>query len=258
MKRILALLVPLALSAALFLQPAAAEPQQMPVELTNCSATGATLADPQIARMWFNINNARINGGKPALQWSNTLAQSAMWMARDTVPRYGNTNLRPSLIDSLGRDTRTRLTDCGYRSDAGVGSAIARVTIDNPDGVFTIWQADLYLDLYRLIHDIPQSYTVGALATAFNPNTTSPYYPYIWVLDVGTQPDASAPNPTPIPPTATPIPPTQTPFPTALPITPVPTKGPRALFHGCMASVDGRPATANDWPGPFDLDCGGF
>lgn len=208
----------------------------------DCGATPLGLSDPNIATMWAQINAARAvfpNPPPPPLVWSDTLARSATWMAYDASHRVGNSDASyPSLIDSLGRDTRTRLTDCGYRTDANVSSSVLKVVTSSPGGAFSVWQGYSNLAFYRLIHD--PSLRVAGLGMI---NAPWSFYPYWWAIDAGTLPDTGT-APTPVPPTATPVPPTQTPFPTAVP-TPI---KPRSHYINCM--ID-----AGSWPGPIDFSC---
>lgn len=245
MKRLLVTFATALLFGAVVLQPVVPAAQAEPQASVNCNAMPASLSDPNIATMWTQIQQARAMFPSPPpapLIWSDTLSQSATWMAYDASRRVGNSDpTYPSLTDSLGRDTRTRLTDCGYRSDAGVSSSVLKVVTSNPSGAFNVWLGYNNLQLYRLIHD--PALKVAGLGLVTAPMS---FYPYWWAIDAGTLPDASAPQPTAVPPTATPVPPTAIP-PTAVPPTPVPTK---VRVHYLNCTID-----AGSWPGPTSFSC---
>lgn len=191
---------------------------------TNCAATPASLSDPDVATMWQQINDYRVNHGLARLTWSPSLAQAAAWMAQDAANRYDAT----SQIDSLGRAPRQRDTDCGYRADAEVNESLVRLASSSPVNAWNLWQYFNNLQIWAITYYGGQ-YTVGALGRGYATGQTLPYF---WVLDVGTLPDQGGPppatatrTPTTVPPTATPVPPTTVP-PTATPIPPTATPVP--------------------------------
>jgi uncharacterized protein YkwD len=175
--------------------------------------------------------------------WSNTLSQAADWMAHDMANRnyVGH-------IDSLGRDTRTRLTDCGYDATVIFGESVG-------GGIAYEYGNSLTLSMWEFapsdVNNITSpNYTVAGIAQAYNAFSTDIYY---WVLVVGvagTATPTATPTPTSVPPTATPtptkVPPTATPTPTSVP--PTATASPTPTGTASLPPSPTPPSTATAQP----------
>ena len=133
--------------------------------------------------------DTRATAGEAPFTWSPTLAQAAAFMAQDAATRQDTT----SDVDSLGRDTRTRDTDCGYVSSAQVTESQSRDLTNDPFNVWTIWKQNDVPRLYPILYSpvlYPPTYTVGALGR-YRSSSGVDY----WVLNVGTQSDSTATAP---------------------------------------------------------------
>jgi uncharacterized protein YkwD len=194
----------------------------------NCSVASSELpADTEEQNLFNLINSFRTR----PYTWSTTLSGAAIWMAHDMA-----THNYKGHIDSLNRDVRTRLTDCGYSPTAPVGEDItAGMTYMFGDmATLSDWMfnsAD-----WNLI--VGTQYTTIGIGRAYGPYSTEKWY---WVVVVGTDGNTLAgPTATPaaptatrtataVPPTATSVPPTATAVPptaTAVPPTATATKVP--------------------------------
>jgi hypothetical protein len=207
-------------------------------QATNCTASVTSLADPLTRGVWDRINSERSANGKPAYEWSEDLARAAAWMAQDRATRRATNT---SDLDSLGRYARERATDCGYRGDAQVSESAGRMWTRDPFNVWNLWKGGDPQRTYwavRYSTQYPPNHTVAALGRVFDAATGADF----WVLNMGTQPDASGPVPsstpslptqTSVPPTATQVPPSPTLRPTSIATqTPVP-EGPDSITFSC-------------------------
>lgn len=238
--------------AVLLILGAVIRPSAPAVAAGDCTATPSALSDPLTAGVWQQLNQSRASFGLPAYSWSPALAQAAAWMAHDAVRLQGA--VPTTDVDSLGRDARTRDTDCGYRSDAQVREGADRFWTAYAQNIWTIWVPN-DLSTWWIEHSsagFPPVYTVGALGRAHDAASGADY----WVLDVGTLPDVGgAPTATPTArptataaATATLVLPTATPVPTMVP-TPVPTDDPYPVHRVCVF-----PEGTGGNPVPMDCD----
>lgn len=178
----------------------------------DCNIAASSLSDPLVSQTWNALMAKRAASGLQPFTWSDSLAKSSAWMARDNAQR----NTYQSTIDSLGRDPRTRDTDCGYRSDAQVGeSAYWTYQISNGGSVYNLWYGN-GPNMYSITYSysgFPPVYTVGAIARYRASNGMD-----FWVLDVGTDNQQATPTSTPIQVATPTLVPTSTPEPTPEPI----------------------------------------
>jgi len=217
----------------------------------DCTATATSLSDPTTAGIWQYIMNTRTGVGESPLTWSPQLAQAGAWMAKDMATRRDIY----TATDSLGRDTRTRDTYCGYRSDAQVSEARVQSFLSDPYGVYSTWQYACCGEFNGILYApayFPPGWSVAALGHYHC--TTCPYPDY-WVLEAGTLPESGGiapptntptPTATPVPPTPTrtPVPPTATAVPpTATQVPPTPTPDPYVHERACVR-VNGD---ENEW-----------
>lgn len=178
----------------------------------DCSTSVTSLNDATTAKIWQEINRHRTT----PLQWSDSLALSASWEARDRAT-HGVLAYPYTDLDSLNRDTRARATACGYRADAQVIESSIRIfNYMDPGIIWQIWYNTDAYHMIQIVNNTQASYTVAALGTYHGADG----FDY-WVLDAGTLADSqSKPTPQPtstptaVPPTATSAP---TPTPTATP-----------------------------------------
>lgn len=169
---------------------------------TNCSVSGSLSPTSQEQTLLGLINNYRQQHGVPALTWSNTLKQAALWLSNDM-----NTNNYFSHTDSLGRTPGPRLTQCGY-----AWSAFAENIYPNgsdPQAAFEAWKNSSSHNASML----NASYKEAGIGTAGS----------YWTLDLGSASSSNNnQNPTSPPVVSTPTPTvlptlTSTPFPTPTP-----------------------------------------
>ena len=186
----------------------------------DCTVTNAQLAISTIEGTLFDsINTYRVQEGRTPLVWSNELNKAASWMSNDMLT---HTNL--SHIDSLGRDTTTRLKDCDVNQYATFAENIDSGTTD-PQSILASWQHANSQNENLLNPSF--KYAAVSLATDSTPNNT------FWVATFGTVPISPTPSPTATP-SATVVPTTVLPSlqPTSLPTvqpTAIPTVGPTTL-----------------------------
>jgi uncharacterized protein YkwD len=134
-------------------------------------------------------------------EWSPTLGRAAIWMAHDMADNnyLGST-------DSLDRDARMRLADCGYNLATPSGeNEAAGIAYQYGDMlVLSEW----FFEQQELQLIVSADYTVAGIGRAYNAFSTHKWY---WVLVVGV--DASTPAPSTLTPTSTNVPSTPTPLP---------------------------------------------
>lgn len=175
----------------------------------NCNTTPTSLSDPITRGVWDEIMRRRQANGYTAYQWSDQLALSAAWMARDRAQRLTTSTTD---IDSLGRNARARATDCGYRTDASVAETAGRMWTTNPFSVYLLWNGGDAIRMYWAIRSgapPPDTsvYQVAALGRYRDAVSGADF----WVMNMGAESSVPAPTATP---TATPTPtPTSTPTP---------------------------------------------
>ncbi|MGE5595340.1 MAG: CAP domain-containing protein [Hyphomicrobiales bacterium] len=199
MRRIATLAAGLAVTAL-----AAALPLQSHISparaLSNCDVADFSNDGEEMAFLTI-INNYRAANGVGALSISQNLNRAAAWMAMDmgTHNYFGHT-------DSLGRDTWTRIVDCGYPVAGGENLA-AGTYRSSAASAFELFQGSPSHNENMLLARYQQ---IG-IARVFVPNST---YGWYWATTFGTMDDGSgyvAPPLTPAPPP--PPPPTQPPAP---------------------------------------------
>ncbi len=162
----------------------------------NCTATPTSLSDPLTKSIWDEFMGRRTDLGLPVYTWSNNLAQSAAWMAKD-ISINQSSSVPPTDLDSLGRNIRTRATNCGYRTDAQVWETSMFMWVSDPFGVIGIWQGNDAFRFFQALHSstqYPPIYTTAALGYTHDSVSGK----YFWVMNLGTLPDLGI-NPTPTP-----------------------------------------------------------
>jgi uncharacterized protein YkwD len=125
----------LCLLLLLFLAQAAIFPKAHAQSLTtNCTVASSLLIQTENEKKLLAlINNYRAQNGRVPLVWSPDLKRAAAWMNNDM-----NTKSYFSHTDSAGRDTGTRLTQCGY-SWKSFGENIYPNSSD-PQAAFDAWK----------------------------------------------------------------------------------------------------------------------
>lgn len=165
-------------------------------------------------QMLDQVNAYRMQYGLSNLKWSDSLVKASKWMSRDML-----TNKYLGHIDSLGRDLKARLSDCGYSS-----SNLVAENIDSGQTAETTLAAWKHSPAQNanLLND---KFKEAGIAYASDPANDA----YYWTLDLGDGSYTTNPSQTPIPsPVLTPIlspTTTITPTPTQI-ITPSPTRRP--------------------------------
>lgn len=200
--------------------------QNLTINQKDCSVPADQLQiSLEEQKMFDQINAHRAKYGLNNLVWSDTLIKASKWMSRDMlVNQYlGHT-------DSLGRDARARLSDCGYSASVAIGENVDSGQDGN--SVLEAWKhspaqnANLLSDKFREV----------SIALASDPANDS----YYWTLDLGGSTIITTPTPTliitpspsniiTITPILTQVYPSASPIPTNLPtpiLTPKPTLGP--------------------------------
>ena len=152
---------------------------------TKCSITSSQLTiKTQEEQLLEDINSYRLQQKEKSVAMSSVLKQAAAWLSLDMVAHN-----KLSHIDSLGRTSDIRLTDCGYNIDHGFGENIAEGS-SNPTIIFDALKSNKS-DNQILINKI---YT--AVGIDMEKNTTgSSYY---WTLDFGVTATSLLPTPTSI------------------------------------------------------------
>ncbi len=160
----------------------------------DCTVNAADLPPDAEEQKLLDKINTVYRSPENKYTWSNTLSQAAVWKAQDMA----NNNYL-GLVDSLGRDVRTRLTDCGYNPTFPVGENVAGgLTFFYADNVLSNWVFDLAQ--WDLV--VSPNYTIAGIAHAYGPFSTLKNY---WVLVVGTTTPSTLPTITSTP-TRTPTP----------------------------------------------------
>lgn len=150
------------------------------IDKNDCSVPADQLQiSPEEQKMLNQINAHRVQYGLNNLVWSDALIKAAKWMSRDMLANQylGHT-------DSLGRDVKTRVADCGYAAFISPGE-----NIDNGDKNSTT-----IIEAWK--HSPPQNanllnknFKEAGIALASDPASGS----YYWTLNLGN----SAPSPIP-------------------------------------------------------------
>ena len=149
--------------------------------ITNCTVSSDKLqTKPQEQQLFNMINQYRIQSGASQLTWSTILKRPAAWMSLDT---FNTNNL--STIDSLGRGTVPRMTDCGYNTTYGYGELVS----NKPPDPATVMQT-LQNDATANKGILDTKYTIGAIGMEQDAAGTNAY----WIIDLGGT--AAGPGPT--------------------------------------------------------------
>jgi uncharacterized protein YkwD len=142
--------------------------------LANCSLiTDQTVISSEEQKLLDEINIYRQQNGLNALVWSDSLIRGASWMSNDMLVHQSLGH-----IDSLGRDTKTRLTDCGYTPYISLGENVNSGTKDSTS-TLQAWQHSPPYNANLL----NSSYKEAGIALAYNSASNS----YYWTLDLGSR-----------------------------------------------------------------------
>jgi uncharacterized protein YkwD len=135
--------------------------------LTNCNVTDATFNDSEKAFLDI-INQYRTSNGLQPLTVSVNLNRSASWMAQDLATKNYFAHR-----DSLGRESQTRIAECGSTLSSGENLA-AGTRIDSAQSAFGLWRSSGGHNRNMLFAD----YTQIGIARAHNPGSR---YTWYWV-----------------------------------------------------------------------------
>jgi len=164
---------------------------------TKCGVTTSQLSiKSQEQQLLNDINTYRSQKKIKSVVMNITLKQAATWLSLDML-----THNKLSHIDSLGRSTEIRLTDCGYNTKNGFGENIAKGS-SNPTTIFDALK-NTSSDNQILLN---KSYTAVGIDTEKNSSGTVNY----WTLDFGIGSASVFPTPPNIKTTPTSIKPTPT------------------------------------------------
>jgi len=144
--------------------PGAARPAEA---LSNCNVADTTFDEAEQAFLDI-INQYRTSNGLEPLTVSANLNQSASWMALDLSTRNYFAHR-----DSLGRDSQTRIADCGATMNSGENLA-AGTRLQSAQSAFGIWRSSGGHNRNMLF----ESYTQIGIARAHNPGSR---YTWYWV-----------------------------------------------------------------------------
>jgi uncharacterized protein YkwD len=135
--------------------------------LTNCNVTNATFDEAEQAFVDI-INQYRTSNGLQPLTVSVNLNRSASWMAQDLA-----TKNYFSHRDSMGRDSQTRIAECGATMNSGENLAAGTI-IDSAVSAFGLWRSSSGHNRNMLF----APYTQIGIARAYNPTSR---YKWYWV-----------------------------------------------------------------------------
>ena len=161
------------------------------------ASTDAAVDDEEQAMLRL-INNHRAQHGLTALSFSPTLTRAAAWLSKDMADKNYTSH-----TDSIGRDPKTRLADCGYNYNTSWGENWA-AGYATASATFERWKNSSTHNEQML----GSSFRVAGIARHYNSAST---YKWYWTLDLGgyndgnTHPSVTA-SPTPTPTAATPTP----------------------------------------------------
>jgi uncharacterized protein YkwD len=145
--------------------------------LSNCSVTNDTFDSEEQAFLNV-INQYRTTNGLTPLTVSVNLNRAAAWMAEDLA-----TKNYFSHTDSSGRDSQTRIADCGGTSAAGENLA-AGTRIDTAQAAFSLWRSS-YGHNQNMLYT---TYTQIGIARVYNPNSR---YKWYWATTFGVPDDGT-------------------------------------------------------------------
>ncbi|MBU3978703.1 hypothetical protein KKF69_00055 [Patescibacteria group bacterium] len=211
---------------------AKAESSTASIDQKDCAVPSDQLQiSSQEQKMLDQINAHRTQYGLNNLVWSDTLINASKWMSRDMLKNQylGHT-------DSLGRDVKTRLSDCGYSTSISIAENLDSGVKDSTI-IFQTWK-----------HSPPQNanllsdkFKEAGIALASDPASDS----YYWTLDLGGGTVTMTPTPSIIiTPTPTQAHSSPSPFPTNRP---TPTSTPEPTFDPTPTTVPGFT------PNPLDM-----
>lgn len=132
-----------------------------------CGVADTTFDEAEQAFLGI-INQYRTSNGLEPLTVSVNLNQSASWMAQDLA-----TKNYFSHRDSMGRDSQTRIADCGATMNSGENLAAGTV-IDSAVSAFGLWRSSSGHNRNMLF----APYTQIGIARAYNPASR---YKWYWV-----------------------------------------------------------------------------
>jgi uncharacterized protein YkwD len=132
-----------------------------------CGVADTTFDEAEQAFLGI-INQYRTNNGLQPLTVSVNLNQSASWMAQDLA-----TKNYFSHRDSMGRDSQTRIAECGATMNSGENLAAGTI-IDSAVSAFGLWRSSSGHNQNMLF----PSYTQIGIARAYNPASR---YKWYWV-----------------------------------------------------------------------------
>jgi uncharacterized protein YkwD len=135
--------------------------------LTNCNVTNATFDEAEQAFVDI-INQYRTSNGLQPLTVSVNLNRSASWMAQDLATKNYFAHR-----DSSGRDSQTRIAECGGTVNSGENLA-AGTRIDSAQAAFALWRSSGGHNRNMLF----SSYTQIGIARVQNPGSR---YNWYWV-----------------------------------------------------------------------------
>jgi uncharacterized protein YkwD len=143
------------------------------------AASDPTL-DSEERTLCQQINQYRMQNGRPAMRLSVSLTNAARWMSADMA-----TNNRFDHTDSLGRVFSTRLTAFGYGFMASKAENIAAGSSSGAS-TFSQWKASPA----HAANMLSSTYVVMGLGRAYGASST---YKWYWTADFGSYGDRTVP-----------------------------------------------------------------